>query len=682
MCGIAGYFQLDDPKPPDRRLIGRMINAIRYRGPDELGAYFDDRCVLGHARLSVIDPAGGTQPLCNEDGSIWVVCNGEVYNYPELRAELKKQGHRFRTNSDAEVIVHSYEQFGMDCLGSFNGQFAFAIYDRKKQSLFLARDRMGIRPVFYTSHKGCFYFASEIKSIFCEPSIPRRLDLKALDETFTWWTSAPSRTMFENINELEPGTFLELSDRRVNKQRYWELTFPRQYQYNHPVETYAEELYDLLADAVRLRLRADVPVGAYLSGGLDSSATTALMQHSAQAKIDTFSVTFDNRAFDESSFQQRMAQHLDANHRTVHCTYQSIAESFPEVIRHTESPVLRTAPVPLYILSALVKENGIKVAITGEGADEILGGYDLYKETLIRASWARDPGSSRWPSLLKRLYPTLPISGARARYFLEEFYKSGLDQRDKYYFSHIPRIRTTSTVKNFYTAETRREINNHNSLAAYGERLPESFYDWHHLARAQYLEAKSLLAGYLLSSQGDRVCAGNSVEGRYPFLDHRLVEFAATIPPGYKLFGLKEKYVLKKAMTGKLPTEILSRAKQPFMAPDSNCFVQPDSPDYVRELLSDSSLARTGLFNPVAVAGLVRKSHDMSNRQMSFRDNMSFVGILSTQLVVHHFMDNFTIPDPSPREAFSVWEDHGSTSTGSDQRIASSQTVTPIIETK
>jgi asparagine synthase (glutamine-hydrolysing) len=657
MCGIAGYFQLNEPAPPETEMVARMVAAIRHRGPDEMGICFDERCVLGHARLSIIDLAGGSQPLSNEDGSIWVTYNGEIYNYVELREELLKRGHKFRTNSDTEVIVHAYEEYGRDCLGHFNGQFAFAIYDRRRNKLLLARDRMGIRPAFYTVHNKRFYFASEIKSIFCDSTIPRRLDLRGLDETFTWWTSAPPRTMFEGINELEAGTFVEISDGRIESGRYWQMTYPEHFDYDRPVESYAEELRALLIDSVRLRLRSDVPVGAYLSGGLDSSVTTALIRHFTQAELETFSVTFEDAAFDESSFQQQMAAHLGTDHHTVSCSHRSIAEAFADVIYHAERPLVRTAPTPLMLLSGLVRKNNFKVVLTGEGADEILGGYDIFKETLIRAFWSRQPESTWRPLLLKKLYPTLPVSGARARHYLEQFYKIGLDRIADFHYSHMPRINTTTRIKEFFSADVKNRLADHDAIAAFGCDLPESFDRWHHLSRAQYLESKSLLAGYLLSSQGDRVSAANSVEGRFPFLDHRLVEFAATIPPLYKIFGLNEKYLLKRAMQPEIPAEILQRVKQPYMAPDSNCFVQADSPDYVAEMLSESALEHTALFNPKAVGLLVKKCRRGAGGHLSFRDNMSFVGILSTQLLIKQFIDDFQIPESPDREAFTVWQE-------------------------
>ena len=657
MCGIAGYFQLQGKAEPDRELIGRMVNQIRHRGPDEFGAYLDDKCVLGQARLSIIDLAGGSQPLCNEDGTVWVTFNGEIFNYVELRPELEKAGHRFRTQSDTEVIIHAYEQWGRQCLTYFNGQFAFAIYDKKDESLFIARDRLGIRPVFYTIHNDRFYFASEIKSIFCEPSIPRRIDFKGLDEIFTWWTTAPPRTAFENINELEAGTYLQIKDGKISADRYWSMDFPETFDQKRPLKSWAEELHALLVDSVRLRLRADVPVGAYLSGGLDSSATTALIKHFTNTRVETFSIAFHDKAYDESEFQKQMADHLGTNHHQVRCSYLDIAVNFPKVIWHTERPILRTAPTPLFMLSQLVRENNFKVVLTGEGSDEVLGGYDIFKETLIRSFWARNPDSSWRPLLLKRLYPTLPLSAARARFYLETFYKAGLSETDKYYFSHIPRMNTTTKVKDFFTEEVKTQIGNYDSLQSFARGIPSRFFYWRHLSRAQHLEAKSLLAGYILSSQGDRMAAANAVEGRFPFLDHRVVEFAATIPPWHKIFGLNEKFVLKKAMQKELPREITERVKQPYMAPDSNSFVQPDSPGYINELLSERALEQAGIFRPDFVAKLRDKCRRLSHAHLSFKDNMSFIGILSTQLLVQLYVDGFERAEGLPRDSFKVWQD-------------------------
>ena len=632
-----------------------MVAAVRHRGPDEFGAYIDNRCALGQARLSIIDLAGGSQPLCNEDETIWITYNGEIFNYIELHDELEKFGHKFRTRCDTEVIVHAYEQWGTDCLSRFNGQFAFALHNKKANSLFVARDRLGIRPIFYTLHNGRFYFASEIKAILCDSTIPRRMDYKGLAEIFTWWTTAPPRTAFENINELEAGRFIEIRNGRIRSEKYWRMDFPEEFDHKRSVDSWAEELHALLVDSVRLQLRADVPVGAYLSGGLDSSAATSLIKRFTDTRVETFSIAFHDKAYDESEYQNQMADYLQTNHHQVKCSRRDIAENFPTVIRHTERPILRTAPTPLYMLSKLVRENNFKVVLTGEGADEIFGGYDIFKETLIRKFWAKNPDSAWRPSLLKRLYPTLPLSGARAKFYLETFYKAGLAEKDSFYFSHIPRINTTVKVMDYFTDDIRATVGDYDAIGVFGRDLPQNFDRWHHLVRAQYLEAKSLLSGYLLSSQGDRVSAANSIEGRFPFLDHRVVEFASKIPPWHKILGLKEKYVLKKAMRKDLPPEITSRVKQPYMAPDSNSFNQPDSPAYIEEMLSNEKLTDFALFRADQVERLKAKCGRLSHAHLSFKDNMSYIGILSTQLFIDQFINKFEIPSPLPTTKFKVW---------------------------
>jgi asparagine synthase (glutamine-hydrolysing) len=637
-----------------------MVGSISHRGPDEFGAYFDDHCALGQARLSIIDLSTGSQPLCNEDGRLWTTFNGEIFNYIELREELEKHGHKFRTRSDTEVIVHAFEQWGTQCPERFNGQFAFVIYDRKDRSLFAARDRTGIRPLMFCRHGDRFYFASEIKAIFCDPNVPRRLDLRGLDEVFTWWTTAPPRTVFEGVNELEAGHYLTVADGKVSTHRYWSMQFPTEYDRDRSIDSWAEELHALLVDSVRLRLRADVPVGAYLSGGLDSSVTTALIKKFTDTKVETFSIAFHDKAYDESAYQKQMADFLGTNHHQVRCSLDDIAENFPSVIYHAEKPLVRTAPTPLFMLSGLVRQHDFKVVLTGEGADEILGGYDLFKETLIRKFWARNPESAWRPMLLKKLYPTLPLSGARARFYLETFYKAGLSKTDAYYFSHIPRINTTTRIKDFFTDDVKATIGDYDSIASFGDNLPEDFDNWHHLSRAQFLEVRSLLSGYLLSSQGDRVAAAHAVEGRFPFLDHRVIEFGCRIPPWHKLFGLKEKYVLKRAMQTELPKEITQRVKQPYMAPDSNSFFQDKRPAYIGEMLSETNLRKSGVFNADFVARLTDKCSRLSHAHLSFKDNMSFIGILSTQLLLNRFIEQFTMPEPLAVDAFTVWKDGSS----------------------
>ncbi|OQX92865.1 MAG: asparagine synthase (glutamine-hydrolyzing) [candidate division Zixibacteria bacterium 4484_95] len=654
MCGIAGYFNMGFESQAQTDLIRRMVTILKHRGPDEFGAYFDKRCGLGQARLSIIDLVGGSQPIHNEDETIWITYNGEIFNYIELAEELKKIGHKFYTNSDTEVIVHAYEQWGDDCFSRFNGQFAFALWDGKQ--LTLARDRVGICPLFYTVRNNRLYFGSEIKSIFCEDSINREIDLKGLDEIFTWWTTAYPRTFFKGISELPPGHYLIASDNGIKIKPFWRMNFPDSFD-DKPAEYWAEALKEELIKASRLRLRADVPVGAYLSGGIDSSTTTILIRSFSSAPLQTFSVAFADEAFDESTYQNQMIKHLGTQHHQTKCTYNDIVENFPRVLWHTEKPILRTAPTPLMLLSGLVHDNNFKVVLTGEGADEILGGYDIFKETIIRAFWAKYPDSTWRPSLLRKLYPTLPLSGARAKLYLETFYKIGLNKQDRFFYSHIPRINTTSKIKEFYTREIQETLEGYDSVGSFSKHIPINFFDWPTLCRAQYLESASLLTGYLLSSQGDRMAMANSVETRFPFLDTNVMDMAAKIPPKYKIRGLVEKFVLKKAMKNLLPERILNRVKQPYMAPDAKSFYQKDTPEYVNEMLSERMLERYGLFNVKAVAKLESKCRRYADSYLGFKDNMALVGILSTQIVCHTFLDDFAKVKPADRAKFAIWID-------------------------
>lgn len=638
MCGIAGIFNLKEAREIPESTVARMLSVIKHRGPDEFGMYRDARAALGHARLSIIDLSGGQQPMCNEDSTVWITFNGEIFNYLELREELLERGHKFRTNSDTEVIVHLYEDHGPGCLDYLNGQFAFAIWNKLTRELFLARDRMGIRPLFYSMDAARFYFASEIKALFASGEVDRQVDPAGLDEIFTMWCNVPPRTAFKDVYELPPASYLTVKNGAVSRTRYWDLAFPAEPR-DISFEDAMEELKALLVDSTRLRLRADVPVGAYLSGGLDSSVTTALIRNFSNSALQTFSVAFEDAAYDESSFQSEMARALGTEHHEVRCGYSDISDNFPDVVWHTEKPVLRTAPVPLYLLSRLVRENGFKVVLTGEGADEILGGYDIFKETKIRQFWARFPESESRPLLLKRLYPYLPAFQGQSRAYREAFFNNGLSDTSDAFFSHRPRWQTTSKTKLFFSDSLRDSLAGAGAEDAFNAHLAEGFENWPPLSKAQYIESTNLLPGYILSSQGDRVSMANSIEGRFPFLDYRVVEFCAKLPPRYKIKGLNEKYILKKCMKEHLPERIVRRSKQPYLAPDSKSFFSGRRAAYVEDLLSPERIREYGYFNDKAVGLLVKKC--LRGGAIGFKDNMALVGILSTQLLHYRFIKDF-----------------------------------------
>lgn len=631
MCGIAGFLGSPGGDEAPEDLLARMIGALRHRGPDDGGVHVEDGIGLAHARLSIIDLATGQQPMSTGDGDLWITFNGEIFNYLELRRELADKGCRFRTTSDTEVILELYRAHGAACVERLNGDFAFAFWDRRRRLFMLARDRMGVRPLYMAHRNQSLFFASEVKALLAVPGITAELDPIALDQTFTLWSPIAPRTPFKNILELPPAHILVAQGGKVSIRPYWQLDFPDEGDEPSRNEaSYAEELRDLLTDATRIRMRSDVPVGSYLSGGLDSSIIATLAKDLAPDRLRTFSVSFDIGEFDESAHQATMVQALGTEHEAIRCDGSSIASSFSDVIRHAERPVLRTAPAPLFALSHLVRDRGFKVVLTGEGADEILAGYDIFKEAKIRRFCARVPGSRLRPLLLRRLYPYLPALQGQSQKYLETFFGGERDRLDDPLFGHLPRFRNTAAAKMFFSSGLQESLQGYDALEELRGRLPASFAKWHPLSQAQYLETTYLLPGYILSSQGDRMAMAHGVEGRFPFLDHRVVEFASRIPPHLKLKGLREKHILRKSMEGRLPASIGARTKQPYRAPDSRSFSGPTAPVGVAEALSRSEIAAAGYFNPRAVEKLVAKNQ----RQplAGFRDNAAFVGILSTQL--------------------------------------------------
>ena len=651
MCGIAGILNLMDREPPRHEDVDAMVTQLQHRGPDGYG-YFQDRHIgLAHSRLSIIDLAGGNQPIHNENKSVYVIFNGEIFNYIELRTMLQGAGHRFYTASDTEVIVHLYEQYGLDFVHHLNGQFSIALWDANDKKLVLARDRVGIRPLYYTVNNGRMIFASEIKSLLANRNVPRRMNIQALGEIFTYWSTLTPNTLFENIWSLPPGHMMVVHKGQLNTHRYWDWTFDTDKPADDlPLQEWARQLKSLLIDAVRLRLRADVPVGAYLSGGLDSSVITSFIKHYTDTPLRTFSVSFEDGEFDESEYQRELIKFLGTEHTNVLCRKADIRDNFPRAIWHTESTILRTAPIPLMVLSEKVRELNYKVVLTGEGSDEVLGGYDIFKEAKVRRFWARQPQSDIRPLLLGRLYPYLkynPVTGGKL------FFKQGLEQYAKPYFSHMPRWITTQRCWQFFSNEVKNHFSTWDPYAAIESWLPPAMNRWQPLNRDQYLEAHTLLSGYLLSSQGDRMAMANSVEGRFPFLDYRLIELANRLPARYKIMGLEEKYLLKHIVKNLIPESIRKRTKQPYRAPDSQAFFTKGKPaDYVSYLLGSERIKRSGYFNPQAVRKLMEKCS--AGRAIGFADNMAFVGILSTMLLDELFIQPVSIADRYERTEFAM----------------------------
>ncbi|MDY7231858.1 asparagine synthase (glutamine-hydrolyzing) [Hyalangium rubrum] len=652
MCGIAGVHSLEEGlSPPTLEQLGRMAAALRHRGPDASGLFRDARAGLAHTRLAIVDPAGGQQPLGNAAGTVWLVFNGEIFNHVELRQELEAQGHTFRTRCDTEVVLQAYERWGPAAFERFDGQWAVALWDTRERMLVLSRDPLGIRPLYLRVHGGRLYLASEVKALFAaEPSLPRELDPVGLDETFTFWTAVAPQTVFRGVTELEPGhTRVYRAGGRVQEHCYWRPRFPPEVaHFGGSLTEAAEAVGQALRDAVRLQVtRADVPVGSYLSGGLDSSLVAALGRQMVSGSFFTFSMRFTDAEFDETEYQRLVAQRIGSEHRELLVSRADIAQAFPRVIEHTERPLLRTAPVPLFLLSRLVRDSGLKVVLTGEGADEVFAGYDLFREAKVRRFWARQPGSSLRPRLLERLYPYLTRSPVTERAMAQRFFGRNLAGWRTPGFSHEPRWHTTSALKRLFSPGLRNALQGGDAVERLRNTLPEALGGWDFLAQDQYLEMRTLLSGYLLSAQGDRVLMGHSVEGRFPFLHAGVVALAASLPPSFKLRGLDEKHVLKRAGRELLPPAILERTKQPYRAPDAGCFVEPAAREWVEELLCERALEDSGLFEPRAVGQLWRKCLAQGGQApLSNSDNMALVGVLSTQLL--HFQRVRRAPESAP----------------------------------
>ncbi len=638
MCGVTGY--IDRFEKAEVSVINRMLTRIKYRGPDECGIYVNENTGFGSVRLSIIDLAGGQQPLPNEDLSLWIVFNGEIFNYPELRTELIDKGHKFRTKSDTEVIIHLYEEYGENCLTKLNGQFVFSIWDKNKDEMFLARDRVGIRPLFYYHSQDLFVFGSEIKAVFEHPKVKRAISAEGISETFTFWTTITPNTVFENIKECPPGHFIKLNRGTIDIKRYWEVKFAT--KDNYYKGSYGDaiaEFNELFRDAVRIRLRADVQVAAYLSGGIDSSITTSYIKEIDPNVLQTFSVGFTEDEFDETNYQEIAAEYFNTNHTAIKITSKEIAENFPQVVWHSEFPLLRTSPSPMYSLSKEVRRNNIKVVITGEGADELLAGYSIFKENKIRHFWAKDKNSKLRPLLLKKLYPYIAALQKVNPNALKLFFGYKLENTDSPIYSHLLRWNNTSNILNHLDKRIKDQLSGFDQYERLLAGLNGNLDKLDPLAKAQYLEIVIFLSGYLLSSQGDRMGMANSVEGRYPFLDYRIIEFCAQLPPDYKMKGLKEKVLLKSLMKGRLPEEILNRPKQPYRAPILSSFLGDDAPEYVNEVLSETKIKKAGIFSPDSVKRLLVKMK--SGKAYSEIDNMALTAIISTQLLHKQFIEEF-----------------------------------------
>jgi len=580
MCGIAGIYQLADLQSVEQSLLQSMVDSFRYRGPDDDGFYHEPGLGLAFRRLAIIDLAGGNQPISNEDDSLILICNGEIYNYQALKSDLIRQGHHFKTSCDIEVILHLYEQYGVELLQHLNGQFAFALYDKRKKRLMLARDHVGIAPLFYTVVGQRFIFASEIKAILKDPRVSRQVDLTGLDQIFTFPGLVSPRTLFKNIHALKPGHFILVEQGDVKVKEYWDLTYPLQSELDSQVseQDCIERLDEALREAVNYRLHADVPVGFYLSGGLDSSLIAGLIHDlSPEKQRHSFSIGFKDKAIDERHYQHLMAKQVNSIHHETVFDSEHIAERLQSMVFHAETPLKESYNSCSLALSALVKKQGLKVVLSGEGADELFAGYVGY-----RLDQNREQEDF---SLEAMLETQLQEQCWGEPFFYEKHYQAFKDTKRALYSSSV-----LQQAEEF-------ECTNH-PLVDIGKLQGR-----HSIHKRSYLDFKLRMSDHLLADHGDRVAYANSVEVRYPFLDINVIRCAQAIPPQFFVKNMQEKYILKQLSRRYVPDEVINRIKFSFVAPGSPSLLKQNN-EWLEDLLSYDRIKRQGYFNPDVIERL------------------------------------------------------------------------------
>lgn len=620
MCGIVGIFERKG-NSIHKAILTAMADTLQHRGPDDSGTYINENVGLGFKRLSIIDLDGGNQPILNEDRSIVVVCNGEIYNYKELRKELLEKGHQFKTNCDVEVLVHLYEEEETAFLNKLNGQFAFAIYDSNKKKLFLGRDQVGIAPLFYSYQNSLFLFASEVKAILEHTAIKRKVNVRGLDQVLTFPGNVSPTTMFEGIFSVKPGHFITVTEEKMEDHLYWDLHYPTKENeisdYNE--EYYIETLSDLLVQAVKYRLHADVPVGFYLSGGLDSSLIGAIINNLyPNTRRNSFSITFNDSQIDERGFQRLMANHTRSIHHESCFDALDIADNLMKAVYHAEAPLKETYNTCSLKLSESVKRNNIKVVLTGEGADELFAGYVGYRFDMKRSAGAND---------------FTDINEALEREIREKLWG------DKDFIYEKNYVDFKDTKQALYSDGMNGRYNTFDSVCE-GLIDKTKLAGRNKLHKRSYLDFKLRLSDHLVADHGDRVSYAHSIEARYPFLDINLIEFATKIPAALKLKNMQEKYILKKCASRYLPSQVIEREKFSFVAPGSPYLVKKNI-EWVNDILSYDTIKRQGYFNPDTVERLkkIYKADGFSINQTFESD------LLIVILTFGIFLQAFNMPD-------------------------------------
>jgi asparagine synthase (glutamine-hydrolysing) len=602
MCGIYGYVSSRDAVQPE--ILRRMGDTLRHRGPDDEG-----ECIqhsgelsigLGHKRLSIIDLSSAAhQPMCNEDGKIWLTYNGEVYNFRELRNELVAKGHTFKSNSDSEVVIHLYEEMGVGCLERLNGMFAFALWDGNRQSLFLARDRIGKKPLHYAVHDGGIAFASEIKALLKHPKVVREINLGSLNKYLTFEYVPAPNTIFRSIKKLEPGHYLLHRNGKFEVNKYWDIPLA-----DYPIgfkteDEYVEELRDILKRAVRSRLVADVPVGVFLSGGIDSGLVAALAAK-ADSQIECFSIGFNEKSFDESPYANTVVKALNLNHRLKIFSTGEMLDNLDELPDFLDEPLADASILPSYLLAKVASQR-LKVALSGDGGDELFAGYPTYQAHRIITYYDSLPEILK--SSIKSLAACLPVShqDISADFKIKQFLRGAGVSSEIRFFIWMGSF-TDSEKKELLTDDLRAALSHDNTYEDVFAYVRKSGLN-KDLERILYLSTKLYLQDDILVKV-DRASMANGLEVRCPLLDQEVVEFASRLPMQYKLHGLKTKYLLKKAAAGLLPDQIINRKKKGFGIPISKWLTE-ELKGYMLDHLSEQRIRRQGFFNYAYVKRLI-----------------------------------------------------------------------------
>jgi asparagine synthase (glutamine-hydrolysing) len=591
MCGIAGIMSFGE-QPVLSSELRAMCGAISHRGPDDDGFYFGREVALGMRRLAIIDLDAGMQPVHNEDATVWVVFNGEIYNYRELRRQLEARGHRFYTGSDTEVIVHLYEDRGALCVEAMRGMFAFAVWDEKRQSLLLARDRLGVKPLYYAEVDGRLVFASEIKSMLQLPEVEASLNWESVSHLFTFLSTPPRESILKGIHKLEPGHVLLASPRDgLRTQRYWGISFDP--EHGRSEDYYVETLREKLTESVALRMVSDVPVGAFLSGGVDSSAVVASMSALSREPVRTFSIGFTDEGYDELPYARLVAERFGTVHheRVLEPDALGVLE---DLTWYLDEPFGDSSAIPTYFVSQLAAEH-VKVVLSGDGGDELFAGYDRYRVAANERTFDMIPAAAR--KVMGSIGALLP-EGVRGRNWLNHVALSGLAR----YLDGVTLFRHEQRRK-LFRPEIYKQMAHYDPWQTLADRMPARGGDW--LSTFQYLDLTSYLPLDILTKV-DRMSMAHSIEAREPLLDHKLVEFAARLPLDLRFDGQTTKYLLKKAMRGVLPDAIIDRPKRGFAIPLGRWF-RGRLAGFVGDLLLDSRSHTRAFFDTAYIQELLRR---------------------------------------------------------------------------